>query len=215
MLALLGTTSRSAFLVLAIMSVVWWIRSKHKLKYALLGMIVGFAVFVTLPEERVQGLTDKYKTSSEYDTDTSFQSRVKIWTYVLENLADKNPFVGGGFESIVAETTRYAHNSYFEVLGEHGYVGLVIFVTLGIIALMRTNAIFIATKNIPSLSWARDLSLMLQLSLLGYFLGGVTKNHGFFEMYYMQLAMVSLVQIVEVELSEQDKILRKSGENRS
>lgn len=204
---LLGTTSRTAFAVFVVMLFFWWLRSSSKIKIGLAGMLALGVIFVALPKERIEGLSSKHKTSVDYDTDNSFQDRIEIWNYVMDNLAANNPISGGGFNAIIIETTRAPHSSYFQVLGEHGYVGLAIFLLLGLISLLQSNFIYKRLKGYPDLAWARDLMFCLQLSFIGHFLGGVTKNHAFFEFYYMQLAIVVAVgQIVSAELREKAKV---------
>ncbi len=201
-LALVGTTSRTAFLVFAIMIAFWWIRTSKKLKIALFGIVSGIIVIAVLPTERLEGLTSKYKTSSEYETDVSFQGRVVVWNYVVEKLAANSPIVGGGFKAILNEAKKEPHSNYFQVLGEHGYVGLVIYLFLGLAALIQSNMVYNQAKRIQSLVWVKDLALMLQISFIGYFLGGITKNHAFFEFYYMQLAMLVILEKIVREKNE-------------
>ena len=57
---------------------------------------------------------------------------------MLTNLALDRPLVGGGFDPYTAEVFRRylpdydrihaAHSIYFQVLGEHGFVGLALFI---------------------------------------------------------------------------------------
>ncbi len=189
-MGMIGTTSRTVFAVFALMAVFWWMRSKNKLKLAVVAVLTLSVLFLVLPKERLSGLFEKHQTSTEIEGDSSFQHRVKIWNYIVDELAGKSPIVGGGFKSVLREARMEPHSNYFQVLGEHGYVGLAIYLFLGVTALLQTNRIYNQTKNDPELTWARDLAQMLQLSFIGYFAAGVTKNHAFFEMYYMQLAMV-------------------------
>ena len=67
--------------------------------------------------------------------------RINTWTMAY-NLANARPIVGGGFEMYTRRTfqeyapnpedVHSAHSIYFQMLGEHGYVGLCLFLTLGL-----------------------------------------------------------------------------------
>lgn len=199
-LALFGTTSRTAFLVFAAMLFFWWLRSRSKFKIALAGITVSAIVLAVIPEERLSGLAEKYQSSADYSSDNSFQHRVETWNFIVEKIANKSPITGGGFKAVLKSKGLEPHSNYFQVLGEHGYVGLSIYLILCLVALLQTNRIYNRTKREPTLYWARDLALMLQISFIGYLLGGITKNHAFFEFFYMQLAMlVALERIVSAE----------------
>src|SRR5262249_52955534 len=64
------------------------------------------------------------------------------------------------------------HSIYFEMLGEHGYVGLVLFITLlGTAFLTASKTIFTARRH-PELRWAADLARMFQVALIGYATAG-------------------------------------------
>ena len=199
--AIFGTTSRTVFLVLLVVLFFGWLRRDKKLKIGILGIVAGIAILVALPEERFEGLSEKYRTSSEYETDTSFQGRVFVWNYIVQNLAESHPIAGGGFKAVVNDLKKEPHSSYFQMLGEHGYVGLTIYLFLSIATLLKTNKIYRVAKRNPNLTWAKDLALMIQLSFIGYFLGGVTKNAAFFEFYYMLIGMtVVLEELVAKEV---------------
>ena len=81
------------------------------------------------------------QTINSYNSDSSFEGRVQAWRTSF-NIA-KERITGGGFSSVnldwVAQAYRSpgslpagkaAHSIYFEVLGDHGYLGLLIFLLL-------------------------------------------------------------------------------------
>ena len=76
----------------------------------------------------------RMSTIETYEEDGSAMGRINAWTMAY-NLANARPIVGGGFEIYTRrmfqqyapdpEDVHSAHSIYFQMLGEHGYVGLV------------------------------------------------------------------------------------------
>ena len=44
--------------------------------------------------------------------------------------------------------------------------------------------------------WARDLARLMQLSFVGYLVGGLVINHAFFEYFYVQISIVAALHII-------------------
>ncbi len=132
--AALGSHSRGALLALAAMAMaLWWYGGRQ------LGMFLGI-VFVSalalmfLPEQWFS----RMNTIGDYQSDASAMGRINAW-WMAWNLASDR-FFGGGFSIYDLNVFgRYApdptdvhaaHSIYFQVLGEHGFVGLFLFMTL-------------------------------------------------------------------------------------
>jgi probable O-glycosylation ligase (exosortase A-associated) len=109
--------------------------------------------------------TDRMSTIGEYDADTSAMSRLYTWKTVW-NLAIDRPLVGGGFRSdSLAVFLQYApdgsdfdsfrgsvwvaHSIYFQTLGEHGFVGLGLFMLLGVVTWRRAGQLARLTRGDP------------------------------------------------------------------
>jgi O-antigen ligase len=54
--------------------------------------------------------------------------------------------------------TLYAHSIYFEMLAEHGFVGLVLFLILGLFTWRSASWIIRQTRADADRKWARDLA---------------------------------------------------------
>ncbi len=139
-------------------------------------------------------------TIGTYEEDRSAQGRIKTWT-MLTNLALDRPLVGGGFEPYTPEVFRHylpdydrvhsAHSIYFQVLGEHGFVGLALFIVFWMLTWRLSRRIIKHTKNDPQSKWAYWLAAMIQVSLVGYFVGGMFLNLAYWDMpYYLMIALV-------------------------
>ena len=211
--AVLGTYSRGAFLGLGAMLLVMWVKSRRRLAVALAGLVVAVVALSFMPGKWVE----RMESIQNYEQDASAMGRFDAWRFAL-SLAAKRP-LGGGFlvnrdEELFmrlvpdAARARAFHSIYFEVLGEHGYVGLFLFLMLGMAGLVTAGQIVRRTRDRPDLSWARDLGAMCQVSLVGYAASGLFLNLAFFDLYYSVLAIIVLTQQVvkrEIEAAEAPK----------
>lgn len=197
-MAVLGSQSRGAFLAVLVMLFFLWIKSKKKLFYgvltvALLPVAIGF-----MPDS----WTSRMKTIETYEQDTSAMGRINAWTMAF-NLANDRPIVGGGFEIYNASTfAKYApdptdvhaaHSIYFQILGEHGYVGLALFLAIGLVGWSTAKRIIKLSRSMPELAWAGHLASAIQVSLIGYAVGGAFVNIGYWEIPYYEIIALMVV----------------------
>ncbi len=186
--AVLGTQSRGAFLAISVMGLVMWFRSPKKLPSAIIIGAVALVALAFMPaswEERMTSI----KT---YDQDASAMGRINAW-WMAFNLAN-DKFSGGGFHIYTFEIfARYApdpldlhaaHSIYFMALGEHGYLGLFLFVLLGVLAFFQASKIRKMTKGIEDERWLFDLAGMCQVSLIGFAVGGAFLSLTYFDLPY-------------------------------
>jgi probable O-glycosylation ligase (exosortase A-associated) len=188
-MAILGTQSRGAFLAILAMLVTFWLKSRRKLALGL--------VLVPLVPLAIGFMPDKWmgrmQSIETYESDTSAMGRLNTWK-MLFNLANDRPLVGGGFEpytpktfetyGLEFDTVHTAHSIYFQMLGEHGYVGLSLFLALGIVCWMASRTLIQASRDRPDLVWAGDLARAIQVSLVGFAVGGAFVNIAYWELLY-------------------------------
>ena len=93
-----------------------------------------------------------------------------------------------------------AHSIYFEVLGEHGFVGLVLFLLLGFFAWRTCSLVAKQARPHPDGQWMADLASMLQVSLVGYATSGAFLGLAYFDLYYHLIALVVLVKVQSQQL---------------
>lgn len=196
LLALMGTGSRGGFLGLAAALFVFFLYSRRKAKLVLGGIVMLALLVAVLPKQRLEGWTERMSTIDNFEHVTTAQQRFKAWHYAMDMAAD-HPILGGGFGSfngnvgILAnpEEALNAHSNYFQVLGDQGYVGLMLYLLLGFATLLAQRRIYRAARGRPDLYWARDLAILLQIDATGYFVGGLTVNHPYIELYYSLIAI--------------------------
>ena len=172
--------------------------------------VVGFGLISFMPQK----WHDRIESIQNYEQDNSAQGRINAWKFAY-NVAKDHPIVGGGFAVFNRDMfLRYApnpedyhdaHSIYFEVLGEHGFVGIALFLSLGILALAKGNQIRRASRKQPELLWAYDLASMVQVSLVGYAVAGLFLGLAYFDLYYHLIAVLVITERVMLR--------EKAGEN--
>src|SRR5258706_14284590 len=96
---------------------------------------------------------------------------------------------------------RAAHSIYFQVLGEHGYVGLALFLLLWILVWRDASWIIRNSRSRAGLQWAHDLARMIQVSLVAYFVGGAFLSLAYYDVPYNLLVALVLTRVlVEKEI---------------
>lgn len=199
--AIIGTYSRGALLALAAMGGVLWLKSSRKLPVAFAAVVCIAGVLSFMPQQWF----DRMDTINTYDEDESASGRFDAWLFAINVANDK--VLGGGFKVNTRDdlwpiynpespTVRAPHSIYFEVLGEHGYIGLTIFLTLFLTALLTCSRTIKLTKHRPDLKWAGDLSKMMQVSLVGYSAAGAFLNLSTFDLFYHVLAIIVVVRLI-------------------
>jgi probable O-glycosylation ligase (exosortase A-associated) len=192
--SIVGSQSRGALVGGFAMAFLLWAKSKRKL-------VTGIALFILIPTLIVfmpEQWHDRMRTIETYQEDESAMGRIQTWQMAL-NLANDKP-LGGGFELWTAETfDRYspekrtphdAHSIYFKVLGEHGWLGLILFLAIGFMAWRTGTWIIRRSENRADLRWLSDLARMIQVSLAVYAAGGAFLGLSYFDLYWHLVAML-------------------------
>ena len=192
--AALGSHSRGALLALVAMAMALWWYSGRKLGMFLGIAFVSAAALMFLPEQWFS----RMDTIGDYQSDASAMGRINAW-WMAWNLASDR-FFGGGFSIYDLNVFgRYApdpidvhaaHSIYFQVLGEHGFVGLLLFMTLWLLVWWNAGRLRTEARNAPETKWLSDLGAMCQVSLVGYAVGGAFLSLAYFDLPYNILIMI-------------------------
>ena len=207
-LASLGSYSRGALLALVGMCGFLWLKSPKKAALGI-GMALMLPVLILFMPAQ---WTERMDTIDNYQEDGSAMGRINAWQ-MATNLALDRPLVGGGFEIYDAHVfARYApvpndvhaaHSIYFQCLGEHGFVGLALYLALIIICWRRAGWIIRQTAKRADLKWAGQLAAMIQVSMIGFGVGGAFLSLLYFDVpYYLMGALLIAGQIVQDALKQ-------------
>jgi putative inorganic carbon (HCO3(-)) transporter len=194
-MAALGSYSRGALVgILAMVGYLWW-KSPKKVMMGSVVVLLLPAAIAFMPDK----WTSRMDTINTYQEDESAMGRINAWK-MATNLALDKPLVGGGFASWTGVVfARYApnpndvhaaHSIYFQVLGEHGFVGLGLYLLLAFLAFRRCSWIIRTTAKRADLKWAATLCTMIQVSLLGFAVGGAFLSLAYYDVPYYLMALV-------------------------
>ena len=177
-MCIIYTKSRGAFLSLFLIGFVAAMLSGRPVR-SLLGLfLIMVAGWLAIP----QVYFDRLTTLQEIGADESAMGRVENWRLAWEAAVER-PLLGVGPENHVPYNlaknplvhVRVAHSIYFQVLGEQGFVGLLIylvFVGMALTGLWSSwrSAIKAAAIH-DDLRWARDLAFWMLCGYVGYLFG--------------------------------------------
>jgi len=207
--AAIGTQSRGALVALTITGVVFWWKGKNKIVSAVLMAVVAFFILGFMPESWFQ----RMNTINTYEQDASAMGRINAW-WVAYNVANVRVFGGGGGMFHAEVFHRYApvpedvhnvHSIYFQVLGEQGWAGLVLFLSLLSLSWLKCGSITRIAKKSPPSYWARDLASMVQVSLVGYLSAGTFLGLAAFDYLYHLVAVVVVTHVLAKRQSVEGK----------
>jgi hypothetical protein len=92
------------------------------------------------------------------------------------------------------------------MLGEHGFVGLALFLLLWFLVWRDASWIIRQSGSQKELQWASDLARMIQVSLVGYAVGGAFLNLAHYDVpYNLLVALVLTRMLVEREMKSVDQ----------
>lgn len=219
-LAAIGTHSRGALVAIAAMATFLWWKSRNKFGMGLAVGIVAIAVVTFMPAEWM----DRMNTIKTYEEDSSAMGRINAW-WMAFNLAKAN-FFGGGFDIYDYDTFgRYApnptdvhaaHSIYFQVLGEHGFVGLFLFLAVGATTWLAASETKRKSKGLPEMAWAGQLMDMVKVSMVGYAVGGAFLSLAYYDVpYYILVIAVATRELVLKAHREQQDALRGTRPGRA
>ena len=204
----LGTLSRGALIALVAVDVLMVLRSKHKIRNLIISVVIA-GLGMTFMTDKWAKRMDTIETANQ---DSSFMGRVGQWklSYVI---AIDNPLTGVGYSGISntviwksylpsyhrtfpGDTTDpggglVAHSIIFQVLGDLGFPGLLMFLTLLLVSFRNLSAIRRASKQDADLFWMRDLANALELSLTAFVVGGLALSAAYYECFYIMIAIIA------------------------
>lgn len=196
-LAALGTQSRGALLAISAMGLFLWFRLKRKVVTGLTITAVAAALIAFMPAS----WDERMGTIQTFEQDASANARLLSWQMTI-NLARDRPW-GGGFaiytreiyDKYLPESThnQVAHSIYFSMLGEHGYVGLFIYVLMLGLSFRLAGKIRRTALLDPATAWVHLLAGMCQVSILGFAVGGAFLSLAYFDLPYNILVMLVVV----------------------
>jgi putative inorganic carbon (HCO3(-)) transporter len=209
------TYSRGALIGLLGMGIFYIFSTRYKVITGLVAALIIVVGLNFLPEQWVQRMA----TIKGYQMDESAKQRINSWKFCF-NLAKARP-LGGGFDCYTPEQylkyapdpnlnikTRLdgtvfahtAHSIYFEVLAEHGFLGLAIYLTTMSFLLLSLQRIYIYYRKFSKNSWISAFARALFVSIIGFLISAAFVSRAYFEVFWIIFALaVCLKHIVYID----------------
>ncbi len=205
-----GTVARTGLVCIAALAGLMLLRSRRRFVYGPLILVASLSAIPFLPAS----FTERMATISEYKGDQSASTRLSVWKWTLDYVQDHPG--GGGFDAylqnsftypiqkvindgagsrveqqIVTDKSRAYHSAYFEMLGEQGYFGFLLWALIHIICLVRTEAIrrLYRHRTGPEEAWIAPLALALQQAHIVILVGSLFVGIAYQPIIFMMLAL--------------------------
>ncbi len=187
----IGTSTRTGLLCIGLLAVLMLRDSKRKFTYLAIVATMGLVAVPFLPKS----FTDRMSTIQTYQQDESAATRVAVWKWTWEYV--KQHPMGGGFEmyrqnqirydivkaqgtagnakldaTLTTDRARAYHSAYFEMLGEQGWPGIILWLTICLTGIFRMEVIRRRyRKAAGDEAWIAPLASALQAGQILYMLG--------------------------------------------
>lgn len=195
-----GTEARTGLLCIAALAVLFLRDVKRRMTFLAAGAVLGMAALPFLP----QSYYDRMATIAEPGGDESASTRLAVWEWTLD-YAQNNP-LGGGFDAYrgnsftyempvkeeVGNTTsveyrevtdegRAYHSAVFELLGEQGYPGLIIWMLLHGLGIWQMEKIRSRWRGrtAEGETWQAPMAQALQTAGIIYIVGALFQGIGY------------------------------------
>ena len=217
----IGTEARTGLVCIAALGVLLLRYTEKRIIFIIAAPVLGLMALPFLP----QSYYERMATIAQPGGDESASTRMQVWAWTLDYAAD-NP-LGGGFDSYrsnsftytmpvrttnedgntttteyreVTDEARAFHSSFFELLGEQGYPGLILWLMLhglGVWQMEKTYRRW-KGKTEESEAWISPLAAALQIASLIYLVGATFQGIGYQPVMLMivglQIGLYSYVQ---------------------
>ncbi len=205
----IGTEARTGLVCMGVLAVLMLRDTQRRLLYIGGAALAAMVAVPLLPSS----FTQRMDTIEGYQADESASTRIAVWTWTLGYVAD-HPF-GGGFETyrqnklnfqtiarqasgnveVVAAANltdegRAFHSSYFEMLGEQGWPGLFMWLSLHLVGLFRMELLRRRYRKAgEDKAWISSLATAVQHAHLLYLVGSLFVGIAFQSFAYMWIAV--------------------------
>jgi probable O-glycosylation ligase (exosortase A-associated) len=210
----LSTYSRGGFLTAVAVGLFSTARARHRFRVMLGAAVLATIVLSVMP----QAFWDRMGTitAGDEERDSSSSGRLYFWQLATE-MARDNPLTGVGFNAFsrafdTYDTTgglygegRAVHSTWFGLLAENGYPGLVVFVALMIVSFLNARLAARVPLHLPGGAVVSALGRGVQGSLIAFLIGGSFVNGMYMELiWHLFCLSIALRQVAAELASAQD-----------
>lgn len=208
--AIVFTYSRGAFiaLVVVITPMIW--RSPWRYRFLVAIVVVGLIGYSVVPDRlraRIASISDQ---DSALTRDISTSGRLDAW-HTATQIAVAHPILGEGFRALWSPelwteyygqnftAARDAHSIYFEVLAEHGFLGLSLYVAIILMTLRSLTKVKRRWQGDPEHGVLASYAAMTRHGLYPFLISGAFLGVAYFDLYFLFVAMSVVLATLSVE----------------
>lgn len=214
-LGVIGTQSRGGFISLLVLGAYFFIKSDRKIMLSL-AIVVLVVIAAQLASSEWLSRIDSIDSANQ---DASFMGRVVAWKLSFI-LACEHPMFGGGFRALESypvwmelsqqfhsfpwfytgdavpdvRRSHAAHSAYFQVMGDHGFGGLILYLSILLTSFLRSRRIHKVASRTGMPSWIKNLNTMLQLSLFAFCVGSAALSFAYFDLSFALIALLIVIE---------------------
>lgn len=199
-----GTQARTGLVCIGVLALLQLRSTRRRFLHVGAAAAIGLAALPFLPSS----FTERMETIRDHRGDQSATTRLAVWAWTWDYVGE-HP-LGGGFDAyrgnrlqITTEQTEGAgaitatetrtewdqgrayHNVYFEMLGEHGWPGLILFLLIHGGGAWRMELLRRRHARDEARPWAAPLATALSHAHLVYLVGGMFVGMAFQPFVYM------------------------------
>ncbi|MCE9523806.1 MAG: putative O-glycosylation ligase, exosortase A system-associated [Alphaproteobacteria bacterium] len=211
--AIIGTGSRGGFIGLTVLAIGFITFTKPRLGAFLIPVAIACGVWAYAPT----AWFERIKTINEFSTDESANNRFAAWRTSFAVALDR-PLLGAGFSGIESDKvdfrynktdwranaaqqeksrTRAAHSIYFQVLGDHGFVGFGLWLAILGVGFYNLMRVITLARGSPELMWATHLARAFIVSFVAYLATGAFLSMAYYDVFLSLVALTApLYQVV-------------------
>jgi probable O-glycosylation ligase (exosortase A-associated) len=214
---ILGSDSRGGLLGLLTLAGFFFLKSNRKGSLIVAFLVVG-AVGLSLMDA---SWFERMNTITEATEDSSFMGRVIAWKFAIL-MAINDPLTGGGFDAIAYKPTwtglmsqwsmlsfietpypkvgHVAHSIYFQVLGDLGFLGFILFYSI----IWKTYRVMnqLAKQD----DWTGEIAVYFKLSIICFLVAGAALSVAYNEIVFMIIGLSASLMSKVNTLSKVDSV---------
>ena len=202
-----GTQARTGLICIGVLGIMMLRSTKRRALYVTGVTIAALIAIPLLPS----GFTQRMDKIQGYKADNSASTRLAVWAWTWDYVKD-HPY-GGGFDAyrgnrirvvtvgnerpnassdtptIEYDKARAYHSSYFEMLGEQGWPGLVLWALIHVGGLIRMEILRARYKKREGQLWISAMANALQQGHVIYLVGSLFVGIAFQPFVYMLVGL--------------------------
>jgi probable O-glycosylation ligase (exosortase A-associated) len=213
-IAVIFTYSRAGLIGLAVVILFLVMKSKHKVVSLAGAALLTVCIVETAPQawlDRMSTISTATETSKTQEADASAEGRLTAWHLSTQIAASS--ITGGGFATWTktvyeefgldpGDIAHVAHSIYFQMLGEHGYIGLLLFVLVLLSCFASCVRLAWRYRESSELHWIAQYANMALGSVLAFCAAGAFASRAYFDLFWEIVAIIVILKTLELHEAE-------------